>query len=110
MSVIDNYINAHTGATFEKLKLMKDLLKEEIGECEEKLSYGMPTFYKGKNIVHFAAFKTHIGLYPLPGALLAFKEELKSYKSGKGSVQFPLDQDLPIDLIKKIIIFRLGEL
>jgi uncharacterized protein YdhG (YjbR/CyaY superfamily) len=69
----------------------------------------MPTFYLHGNLVHFAAFKTHIGFYPVPSGIEKFKEELSQYKGGKGSVQFPLDQPIPYDLIRRITLFRVEE-
>jgi uncharacterized protein YdhG (YjbR/CyaY superfamily) len=69
----------------------------------------MPTFYLKGNLVHFAAFKEHIGFYPVPTGIEKFKKELSVYKQGKGSVQFPLDQPMPYDLITKIVKFRVKE-
>lgn len=78
-------------------------------EAEEKISYQMPTFALYGNLVHFAAHKNHIGFYPTPSGIEAFKEELSAYKGAKGSVQFPLDQPMPYDLISKIVKFRVKE-
>jgi uncharacterized protein YdhG (YjbR/CyaY superfamily) len=69
----------------------------------------MPTFKMKRNLVHFAAFQKHIGLYPTPSGIVAFKDELIPYESGKGSIQFPLNQPIPYDLIKKIVVFRVNE-
>ena len=84
-----------------KLHQMRDAIRETAPEATEKISYGMPTFYLNGNLVHFAAFAHHIGFYPLPHTIEAFKKELSVYKSAKGSVQFPLDEPLPLELIKK---------
>ena len=76
----------------------------------ETISYAIPTFdLNGKHLVHFAGYARHVGLYPAPSGLEAFKEDLKPYKVGKGSVQFPLDQPLPTDLIRRIVEFRVAE-
>jgi len=79
-----------------------------IPEAEEKLSYGMPTFYLKGNLVHFANAKNHIGFYPTPSAITAFQEKLKDYKTSKGAVQFPVTE-LPWSLIKKMVEFRVRE-
>lgn len=69
----------------------------------------MPTFFLQGNLVHFAAVKTHVGFYPVPSGIEKFKEELSHYKGGKGSVQFPLDKPMPLDLIRRIVLFRVEE-
>ena len=74
-----------------------------------KISYGIPTFVLGENLVHFAAFKRHTGLYPGPSGIERFKDELAGYKGAKGSVQFPLEKPLPLDLIAQIVRFRMQE-
>ena len=106
---IDEYI-----ATFPKetQKLLNDLraaIKASARNAEEKFSYGIPTFFLNGNLVHFAAFKTHIGFYPAPSGIEAFKKELSMYKQAKGSVQFPLDAPLPLKLVGKIVKFRVAE-
>jgi uncharacterized protein YdhG (YjbR/CyaY superfamily) len=73
------------------------------------MSYAIPTFYLNGNLVHFAGYQSHIGFYPGTSGIEAFREELKPYKSAKGSVQFPLDQPLPTDLIRRIVEFRVQE-
>ncbi len=76
----------------------------------ETISYAIPTFdLNGKHLVHFAGYARHVGFYPIPSGLEAFKEDLAPYKRGKGSVQFPLDQPLPTDLIRRIVKFRVAE-
>ena len=78
-------------------------------DAEETIKYRMPTFTLHGNLVHFAAFKKHIGFYPVPTGIEQFKDELSTYKGGKGSVQFPLDQPIPFDLISRIVKFRVKE-
>jgi uncharacterized protein YdhG (YjbR/CyaY superfamily) len=84
-------------------------IHEAAPEAQEKISYQMPTFFLKGNLVHFAAFKEHIGFYPVPTGIEKFKKELSVYKQGKGSEQFPLDQPMPYDLITKIVKFRVKE-
>ncbi len=109
-SSIDEYIMEFPPAIQAVLEEMRALIKSLALGATETISYAMPTFdLNGKHLVHFAAFKNHIGFYPTPSAGEAFKEELKSYKTGKGSVQFPLDQPLPVDLIRRMVEYRVAE-
>ena len=106
---IDEYI-----ATFPKdiQKILEELratIKAAAPEAKEKISYQMPTFDLKGNLVHFAAHTNHIGFYPTPSGIEAFKNELSIYASAKGSVQFPLDKPLPLKLIRKIVKFRVSE-
>ena len=78
-------------------------------EAEEKISYQMPTFFLKGNLVHFAAFKNHIGLYPTPSGTEAFKQEISIYQGAKGSIRFPIDEPMPLDLIRRIVKFRVAE-
>lgn len=108
-TTIDEYI-----ATFPKdvQKILQELyktIKAAAPEAEERISYQMPTFALNGNLVHFAAFKNHIGFYPTPSGIDAFKEELSIYEGAKGSVQFPIDQPMPLKLIAKIVKFRVAE-
>jgi uncharacterized protein YdhG (YjbR/CyaY superfamily) len=80
-----------------------------VAQASEKISYQMPTFYLNGNLVHFAAYKSHLGFYPTPSAILAFKKDLSDYVCSKGAIRFPLDKPLPIDLIQKIALFRVKE-
>jgi len=92
--------------TLEQLRLT---IRKAAPEAEETICYGIPTFTFHGNLVHFSAFKNHIGFYPTPSGISAFKKELSRYKSAKGSVQFPLDKPLPLDLVSKIVTFRIKE-
>lgn len=78
-------------------------------ETEERMTYGMPTFFLKKNLVHFAVCKKHIGFYPAPSAIKAFEQELADYKNSKGAVQFPINKPLPLELITKMVLFRVEE-
>lgn len=106
---IDEYI-----ATFPKdiQKILQELratIKAAAPKAEEKISYQMPTFFLNGNLVHFAAFKKHIGFYPTPSGIEAFQKELSVYDGAKGSVQFPIDEPMPLKLISRIVKFRAAE-
>ncbi|MEZ4802709.1 MAG: DUF1801 domain-containing protein [Gelidibacter sp.] len=110
MTVIENYISTFPESTQEKLRQLYHIIKKEAFELEESISYGMPAFKLNKKpLVYFAGYKNHIGFYATPTGHESFKKELSRYKQGKGSVQFPLDEPLPVDLIKKIVAFRVEE-
>jgi uncharacterized protein YdhG (YjbR/CyaY superfamily) len=107
---IDEYIAGFPTDVQEILEKIRMTIKEAAPEAEETISYQMPTFnLKGKYLVYFAAYKKHIGFYPAPIGNEEFKEELSVYESGKGTVQFPFDKPIPIDLIRKIVKFRIKE-
>lgn len=106
---IDEYIAGFPGEGQEILQRIRMTIHEAAPDAQEKISYQMPTFYLKGNLVHFAAFKEHIGFYPVPSGIEKFKKELSVYKQGKGSVQFPLDQPIPYDLISRIVKFRVEE-
>lgn len=107
---IAEYIAAFPEATQEKLQLMRILIQENAPDAVETISYAVPTFkLNGKVLVHFAAFKNHIGFYALPTGNIAFEKDFSVYKTGKGSVQFPLDQELPRELIARVVQFRVKE-
>ncbi|MBT3337332.1 MAG: hypothetical protein HN855_08810 [Anaerolineae bacterium] len=106
---IDAYIAQFSPEMQTLLHQMRATIQEAAPEATEAFSYQMPTFKLHGNLVHFAAFKKHIGFYPVPSGLETFKEELSAYKGGKGSVQFPLDQPLPLALVTKIVKFRVAE-
>ena len=106
---IDEYIGGFPNDVQEILEKIRDTIKKAAPDAKEKISYSMPAFEQNGIVVYFAAFKNHIGLYALPSGHEEFKEELSKYKSGKGSVQFPLDKPIPYDLITKIVKFRVQE-
>lgn len=109
IQTIDDYIATFTDEIQEKLEAIRFLIKDVVPAAVEKISYGMPTFILHGNLVHFAAYKSHIGFYPTSSAIEAFQHELSAYKSAKGSVQFPLDEPIPFDLIRKMVEFRVSE-
>ena len=88
------------------LHKIRDIIRKNAPESEERIRYGIPTFYLKGNLVHFASFKKHIGFYPTPSGITEFREELSSCETAKGSVQFPLNRPVPYDLIERIIQFR----
>jgi len=106
---IDEYIDSAPQVVHEKLKAIRAVIKEEAPEAIEKISYQMPTFAQKGNLVHFAAFRNHIGFYPAPSGIEHFTDELARYKTSKGAIQFPLDEEIPLDLIREIVRFRLQE-
>ncbi|MDZ7626036.1 MAG: DUF1801 domain-containing protein [Ignavibacteriaceae bacterium] len=106
---VDQYIKSFPEDVQIILKLVRDAIKSEAPKSVETINYGIPTFKLNGNLVHFAAFKNHIGFYPTPGAIKKFRIELSDYKSATGSVQFPLDKPIPIPLIKKIVKYRVKE-
>lgn len=110
MTTVDEYILQFPVEVQAILQTLRKLVKDISPEAEEKMSYQMPTYYLKGNLVHFAAYKNHIGFYPTPAGIDAFKDELSDYKSAKGSVQFPIDKPIPFELIKRIVEFRVSEM
>jgi uncharacterized protein YdhG (YjbR/CyaY superfamily) len=107
---VDEYIAGFPPGTQRMLEEVRALIRAAAPDATETISYAMPTFdLNGRHLVHFAGYEKHIGFYPVPSGVAAFKEELKPYKTGKGSVQFPLDRPLPTGLIRRIVEFRVAE-
>lgn len=106
---IDNYIASYPPEVQERLAAIRAAVREIAPQAEEAIKYGIPTFVLDGNLVHFGAFKHHIGFYPAPSGLEQFDDELTQYPRSKGAVQFPLDQPLPLDLIRRITAFRVQE-
>ena len=106
---IDEYIAGFPQGVQEILTKIRLTIRKAAPDAEETISYRMPTFALKGNLVHFAAFKKHIGFYPTPTGIEKFKNELSVYEGAKGSVRFPLDQSVPFDLISKIVKFRVKE-
>lgn len=103
---IDEYIAGFPKDIQEILEKVRRTIRAAAPDAEEAIKYRMPTFTLKGNLVHFAAFKNHIGFYPAPIGIEEFKAELSAYKGAKGSVQFPLDRPIPLDLIGRIVRFR----
>lgn len=109
-ATIDEYIAGFPAETQRALAEIRALVKSTAPNATETISYAIPTFdLNGRHLVHFAGYAKHIGFYPIPTGIEAFKDELEPYKQGKGSVQFPLDQPLPVDLIRRVVEFRVKE-
>jgi uncharacterized protein YdhG (YjbR/CyaY superfamily) len=106
---IDEYIATFPKDTQKILEEIRGAIKAAAPDAEEKISYQMPTFFLNGNLIHFAAFKNHIGIYPTPSGTEAFKRELSIYKGAKGSIQLPIDKPMPLRLISKIVKFRVAE-
>lgn len=106
---IDEYIAGFPEDVQIKLEKLRETIHQAAPEAQEKISYQMPTFFLEGNLVHFAAYKNHIGFYPAPSGIERFKEPLSAYKGAKGSVQFPLDQPIPYELVSEITAYRVQE-
>jgi len=106
---IDEYIAGFPPDVQEILQKIRRTIREAAPDAQETIKYRMPTFTLKGDLVYFAAFKNHIGFYPIPTGIEEFKNELSAYKMGKGSVQFPLDKPIPYDLISRITKFRVKE-
>jgi uncharacterized protein YdhG (YjbR/CyaY superfamily) len=106
---MDEYIAGFPRDVQEILQKIRVTIQKAAPDAEETIKYRMPTFILNGNLVYFAAFKSHIGFYPIPTGIEKFKKELSVYKQGRGSVQFPLDKPIPYDLISRIVKFRVKE-
>jgi uncharacterized protein YdhG (YjbR/CyaY superfamily) len=107
---IDEYIAEFAPETQEALREVRAAVREAAPGATETISYAIPTFdLNGKHLVHFAGYAKHVGFYPVPSAMTAFADELAPYKSGKGSAQFPLSAPMPLDLVRRIVAFRIAE-
>ena len=105
-TMIDEYISKFPKDVRDVLEELRLAIKKTAPKAKETIRYGIPTFTLNGNLVHFAAFKNHIGFYPTPSAIEAFKKELSPFKQSKGTVRFPLDKPIPLELVKKIVEFR----
>lgn len=106
---IDKYISLFPPHVQEILQKIRALIHKEVPEATEAIKYQLPTFQLNGNLVHFGAFAEHIGFYPTPTVITQFEKELKSYETAKGSIQFPLDQPIPYDLIREMVKFRVTQ-
>lgn len=108
-TLIDEYIMQFPPEVQEKLNTLREVIREAAPNAQEKISYQMPTFYLSGNLVHFAAYKNHLGFYPAASGIEALKKELTPYKTSKGAIQFPLEKQIPCELVKSIVKFRVEE-
>ena len=106
---IDEYNATFPAETQKILQALRATIKAAAPDADEKISYQMPTFALKGNLVHFAAHKNHIGFYPTPSGIEAFKQELSLYEGAKGSIRFPIEEPLPLELISEIVKFRVAE-
>jgi uncharacterized protein YdhG (YjbR/CyaY superfamily) len=106
---IEDYIATFPADIQKILEEVRATIKAAAPDAEEKISYQMPTFFLKGNLVHFAAFKNHIGFYPTPSGTEAFKDEIARYQGAKGSIRLPLDEPMPLDLITRIVKMRVTE-
>lgn len=106
---IDEYILLYPQEIQEILNTIRKVIKDSAPNAEEKISYGMPTFALNGNLVHFAAYKNHIGFYPSSSGISSFQQELSEYKTSKGAVQFPIGKPVPYELISQIVKYRVAE-
>jgi len=106
---IDEYIALQPEENVFILEKIRQVIRDLVPDAEEKISYGIPTFKLHGNLVHFAAYKNHIGFYPGASGVAQFSSELSKYNTSKGTIQFQLDEEIPYDLIKKITKFRIKE-
>ena len=106
---IDEYIAGFPEKTQQLLEKVRATIRKAAPDAEEKISYGIPTFFLKGNLVHFGGFKNHIGFYPGADGIATFSEELSAYEGAKGSVQFPIDKPMPLALITRITKFRVKQ-
>lgn len=107
MNEVNQYISQFPEDVQQDLNKIREIILQEVPEAEEKISYGMPGYYlNGKPLVYFAGYKKHIGFYATPNGHEKFQKEFSKYKQGKGSVQFPLNEEIPYELIKKVVRYR----
>jgi uncharacterized protein YdhG (YjbR/CyaY superfamily) len=108
-SSIDEYIAGFPPDVQQILEQIRSVIRAIAPDAEETIKYRMPTFVLHENMVHFAAFTNHVGFYPTPSGIAKFKDELSAYNCARGSVQFPIGEPIPLNLIKKIVSFRVQE-
>ena len=109
MDVVEKYIENFPEEVQQRLTKMREIIKELVPEASERICMGIPTYdLHGKWLVHFAGFRKHIGFYPEPEGILAFREKLTEYKMSKGTIQFPMNKPLPEELIREIVAYRVA--
>ena len=106
---VDDYIAAQEPEKRRLLEQIRATVLRAAPKATEKIAYGIPTLYQGENLVHYAAFKNHIGFFPTPRGIEAFREEVAEYVTSKGTLQFPMDKPLPLKLVAKITKFRAAQ-
>jgi uncharacterized protein YdhG (YjbR/CyaY superfamily) len=106
---IDEYIAGYPEDVQSQLQKIRETIRKAAPQAGEAIKYGLATFTLNGNLVHFGAFKTHIGFYPAPGGIKEFQKELAKYDGSKGTIRFPIDKPLPLPLISKIVKFRVKQ-
>jgi uncharacterized protein YdhG (YjbR/CyaY superfamily) len=108
-ATVDEYLATMPAATRAKLESIRQTIREAAPEATEKIAYEIPTFVFHGNLVHFAGYEHHIGFYPASSGVREFADELESYETSKGTIRFPLDAEVPLDLVRRIVEFRVRE-
>jgi uncharacterized protein YdhG (YjbR/CyaY superfamily) len=108
-ATIDEYIRSFPAPTRKILNGLRAVMRKAAPHASEKISYGIPTLFQNGNLVHYAAYAKHIGLYGAPHAPKAFARRLEKYRTGKGTLQFPIDQPIPLELVRQIVERRVEE-
>jgi len=108
-ATVDEYLATMPAATRAKLESIRRTIRAAAPEAAEKISYGIPTFVYHGNLVHFAGYESHIGFYPGSSAVRRFSDELGAYETSKGTIRFPLSEDVPLELVRRIVEFRVQE-
>ncbi len=108
-TTVEEYISTFPAETKKLLKEMRKAIKQAAPDAEELISYNMPAFKQEGALVYYAGYKHHIGFYPTSSGIAVFKKEFSNYKNSKGAVQFPIDEPLPLDLVTKIVKYRVKE-
>lgn len=108
-ATVDDYLSAFPEKTRKMLEELRTLIRKTVPEATEEISYQMPAYKLNGPVVYFAGYEKHIGFYPTPSGIEAFQSELRNYKWSKGAVQFPLDKPLPVDLIVRMVKFKVEE-
>jgi uncharacterized protein YdhG (YjbR/CyaY superfamily) len=106
---VDEYFSGLPKSTRDSMQKLREIIRQVAPKAEEVISYNIPAFKWNGMLVWYAAFKKHIGFYPKASGIAAFKDELADYKTSKGAIQFPLEEGIPVNLVKKIVKFRLKE-
>ncbi len=106
---IDEYIKTYPKETQVVLEQLRQTIQKAAPEAKESIAYGIPTFKLHGNLVHFGGYKNHIGFYPAPSGIEEFKKELSVYQTGKGTLAFPIDKPLPLDLVTRVVKFRVSQ-
>lgn len=109
IATVDEYIAQFPEERAALLAKVRESIRKSVPAAEERISWAMPTYWQGENLVHFASGKNHIGFYPAPEAILAFAQELSPYKTSKGAIQFPVSQPIPYELIETITRWRVAQ-